>query len=96
MAVGAWLSQLQLCFHAAGAHEAPAAKGFVNGEDSKSREECAQPPGTVPQQTGKGRNQQNQSENQPGDTAASIDVWGEESCHAFKLAQNFNRSEVLP
>jgi hypothetical protein len=26
---------LELGFHAAGAHEAPAAKGFVNGKDSE-------------------------------------------------------------
>jgi len=37
--------ELKLCFHAAGAHEAPAAEGFVDGKDSEGGEKATGPPG---------------------------------------------------
>ena len=75
--------ELKLCFHAAGAHEAPAAEGFVDGKDSEGGEKAAGPPG-VSREEDRGDDQE-KAKDESGDTTAAVDVWGEEVRHQESL-----------
>jgi hypothetical protein len=82
------VNELNFRLDAAGAGEAPAAQGFVDGEQAGDHKNQTEPQAEIHQDDA--GDEAERANNAPRDAAIALDVWAKELAHDGNLAQSFS------